>query len=93
MHVLDALGNPVRRAILERLVDGPLPVGRLADGFDVSRPAISRHVKVLEAAHLVQRQRMGRNNYVLLDTTGIEEARRWLDRLAGSASEGHRRAS
>jgi predicted transcriptional regulator len=51
MHVLDALGNPVRRAILQELRAGPRPVGEIAAGLPISRPAVSRHVRVLEDAH------------------------------------------
>ena len=50
---LDALGDPTRRAILARLIGGPLPVGELARDFPVSRPAISQHLRVLKEAHLV----------------------------------------
>ncbi len=51
-----ALADPTRRAILERLAQGKAPVGELAAPFDISAPAISRHLKVLEKAGLVQRE-------------------------------------
>ena len=51
--MLDALGDATRRAILARLLDGPLPVGKLADGLPVSRPAISQHLRILKDASLV----------------------------------------
>jgi DNA-binding transcriptional ArsR family regulator len=47
---LDALGDPTRRAIFERLAEGPRPVGELAQGLPVSRPAVSQHLKVLKEA-------------------------------------------
>ena len=50
---MSARGDPTRRAILERLLKGPLPVGELARQFPVSRPAISQHLRVLKKAHLV----------------------------------------
>ncbi|MBX7113281.1 MAG: metalloregulator ArsR/SmtB family transcription factor, partial [Myxococcaceae bacterium] len=54
VHPLDALGNPVRRDILRKLRRGPLSVGQLAAGLPVSRPAVSRHLRLLDAAGLVE---------------------------------------
>ena len=54
MHALDALGSPIRRDILLALRDRPLAVGELAERFPVSRPAISKHLRVLEEAGLVE---------------------------------------
>jgi DNA-binding transcriptional ArsR family regulator len=53
MNALDALGNPVRREILIELRRTPMPVGALADRFSISRPAVSRHLRVLQDAGLV----------------------------------------
>ncbi|HEY1808512.1 MAG TPA: metalloregulator ArsR/SmtB family transcription factor, partial [Acidobacteriaceae bacterium] len=52
-QVLDALGDPTRRAVLKRLRDGARSVGEIAEGMEVSRPAVSQHLKVLKAARLV----------------------------------------
>ena len=57
MHALDALGNPTRRKILRKLRRQPLSVGELAAKFPVSRPAVSRHLRVLEEAGLVTHSR------------------------------------
>ena len=54
MHPLDALGNPIRRDILLALREAPLSVNELAARFPVSRPAVSRHLRVLEEAGLVE---------------------------------------
>ena len=62
MHALDALGNPVRRAILHELRARPLSVGEIAAGLPVSRPAVSRHLRVLEDAGLVQTREEGTRN-------------------------------
>jgi DNA-binding transcriptional ArsR family regulator len=78
MNALDAIGNPVRRQILERLRAGPVAVGALAAGFPVSRPAISRHLRVLEDAGLVARRAVGRQNLVELRREGFEAAEAWL---------------
>jgi DNA-binding transcriptional ArsR family regulator len=67
-RALDALGEPVRRRIVELLADGPLPVGQLADRLPVGRPAVSKHLKVLAGAGLVDHRSVGtRNLYALAD--------------------------
>lgn len=78
---LDALGNPVRRAILELLAERPRPVGAITAGLDnaISRPAVSRHLKVLEQAELVTFERVGTRNVYRLEPTGFAEARAVLD--------------
>ena len=58
--VLDALGDPTRRSIVEVLAGGPLPVGVLAGRLPISRPATSQHLRVLKAAGVVRGERHGR---------------------------------
>src|SRR5215213_9650658 len=77
--VFDALGNPVRRQILERLADEPMNVGSLAAEFPVSRPAISRHLAVLRDAGLVVHRSEGTRNVYALDPKGFEATRKALD--------------
>ncbi|MGA8114653.1 MAG: metalloregulator ArsR/SmtB family transcription factor [Actinocatenispora sp.] len=79
--VLDALGDPTRRAILERLVDGPLAVGVLADHLPVSRPAVSQHLRVLRAAHLVTESVAGTRRLYRIDPAGLAAVRDYLDRF------------
>ncbi len=82
-RLLSALFEPRRRAILVRLAAEPLPVGDLARGFDVSRPAISQHIAVLRDAGLVEhRPGAGRNRYAIRPE-GIASARAALAELAG----------
>jgi DNA-binding transcriptional ArsR family regulator len=77
-HALDALGSPIRRDILRRLQRSPLAVNEIAAKFPVSRPAISRHLKVLEEAGLVEKERGARGLYsVRLD--GFTPVREFLD--------------
>lgn len=76
-----ALGDPMRRAILERLGRGPQPVGRLAEGLPVSRPAVSQHLKVLKGAGLVQDEAEGTRRIYRIDPAGLGEIRRWLDQF------------
>ena len=77
--VFDALGNPVRREILERLAAEPMSVGSLAAAFPVSRPAISRHLAVLKDAGLVVHRSEGTRNVYALDPRGFEATRAALD--------------
>jgi DNA-binding transcriptional ArsR family regulator len=78
-QVLDALGDPTRRAVLERLRGGARSVGEIADGMEVSRPAVSQHLKVLKSARLVNDRAEGTRRLYAIDTQGIEAARQWLD--------------
>ena len=76
--ILDALGDRTRREIVERLRDGPLPVGRLADRLTVGRPAVSKHLRVLEGAGVVEHHRVGTRNLYALAPQGLVALQRWL---------------
>ena len=75
-----ALADPTRRAILARLARGEATVGELAEPFAVSRPAISKHLRTLERAGLVQRARDGRISRCELDAAPMRVAADWVDR-------------
>ena len=75
-----ALAHPVRRAIVARLTAGSAPIGEAARGLDLSKPAISKHVKVLEEAGLVRRTVEGRSHRLRLAPERLEETSGWLDR-------------
>ncbi|MFC0625914.1 ArsR/SmtB family transcription factor [Kribbella deserti] len=79
--VLDALGDPTRRAILETLRRGPRSVAELTEHVAVSRPAISQHLKVLGAAGLVDHESRGTRNIYRVDQDGLESLREWLDQF------------
>ena len=83
--VLDALGDPTRRAILEQLSEHPAAVGELAERLPVSRPAVSQHLKVLKEAGLVLVERAGTRRIYAVDPTGIDALRAYLDRFWGGA--------
>lgn len=93
---LDALGDPTRRAVLERLRGGELAVGEIAAGLPVSRPAVSQHLRVLEGAGLVTARRTGTRRLYRIDTAGLDAVRAYLDRfwtdvlaeLAAAAAKG-----
>jgi DNA-binding transcriptional ArsR family regulator len=76
---LDALGDPTRRAIFERLGSGPVAVGELARELPVSRPAVSQHLKVLKDAGLVIDRPDGTRRLYQLDPGGIEAMRAYFD--------------
>lgn len=76
--VFDALGEPVRRRILELLREGPTPVGRLADRLPVGRPAVSKHLRVLSDAGLIEHRSVGTRNLYLLAPGGMGVAQQWL---------------
>ena len=75
-----ALADPTRRAILARLASGDASVMELAQPFDMSQPAISKHLKVLERAGLISRGRMAQRRPRRLDAQPMAEATRWLER-------------
>jgi DNA-binding transcriptional ArsR family regulator len=83
--VFDALGEPVRRQILEQLRDGPLPVGELARKLPVGRPAVSKHLRVLSRAGLVRHDSRGTRNLYALAPPGMATAQQWLVGIWDSA--------
>jgi DNA-binding transcriptional ArsR family regulator len=74
-----ALSHPVRRAIVERLVAGPASVGKASGGLGVSKPAVTKHLKVLEDAGVVSRTVAGRTHVLRLEPRSLREASEWLD--------------
>jgi DNA-binding transcriptional ArsR family regulator len=76
-----ALSDPTRRAIVERLTRGPTRVTDLAAPFDMSLNAVSKHIKVLEAARLVRRTREGREHTLELDPAPLREVTRWASEV------------
>ena len=78
-RAFDALGNPTRRVVFRRLRKGNRSVREIAEGMDVSRPAVSQHLKVLKAAGLIVVQVDGARRLYGVDPRGIEGLRNWLD--------------
>jgi DNA-binding transcriptional ArsR family regulator len=76
--VFSALANPVRRRLLELLVDGPRTAGDLAGQFELSRPAVSEHLRVLRLAALVREQPSGRERHYHLTAEPLAEVGEWL---------------
>lgn len=79
-RVFGALADPTRRRIVERLCRRELTVGEIAAEFEISQPAISKHVRVLEQSGLLQRRIEGRVHYCTLSADAMEAATKWLDK-------------
>jgi len=77
--VFSAVADPTRRAILDRLRKGPSPVNELASGFRVSRPAISKHLRILRNARLVHEKKEGRQRIYELEPARIQEVAKWAE--------------
>ena len=77
-HVFLALGHPVRRQILIRLAQREAIVTEIAEPFDLSLNAISKHLKVLEKAGLIQREVQGREHYLRINAESLDEVSNWL---------------
>jgi len=86
-----ALAHPTRRAILVRLADGEAMVTELAEPFDMSQPAISHHLKVLEGAGLIARRVDGTKRPCRLSPEGMAAVARWLDLFRDALSANYRR--
>lgn len=74
-----ALADPTRRAVLDLLRHGSQPAGRIAEAFPVSRPAISKHLRLLRRAHLVQERREGRHRLYQLNPEPLKVVDSWLE--------------
>lgn len=83
-----ALSDPTRRAILQRLTEGEASAGELAAPFDISQPAVSRHLKTLQNAGLVTQRREGTRRLFSLSRHRLEEMNSFLDDLEGSVPVG-----
>jgi DNA-binding transcriptional ArsR family regulator len=78
-RVLDALGDPTRRVVFQRLREGARSVTEISRGMKVTRPAVSQHLKVLKEAHLVTHHAEGTRRMYAIDSRGVEALRAWLD--------------
>jgi DNA-binding transcriptional ArsR family regulator len=87
--VLDALGDPTRRLVFNRLSAGPCSVTALADGLPVSRPAVSQHLKILKQAGLVVDEAMGTRRIYRADGDGLGVLRTWLDGFGDNALDAY----
>lgn len=86
----DALRDPHRRQILALLRDGELSVGAIAESMPISRPAVSRHLRLLKQAGLVKERAVGVRHLYALDGLGAKEVRRYLESVWGEAAAPYR---
>lgn len=85
-----AIADPVRREILAMLREQPLPAGQIADRFTISRPAVSRHLRVLRESGLVRDTLVGRQRFYELDASRFTDLIEWLDQFARATDWEHR---
>ena len=78
--VFSALADPTRRAIIERLSRGEARVTELAEPFDMSLNAVSKHIRVLEASGVVERHRKGRDHILSINARSLDEVDGWIER-------------
>jgi DNA-binding transcriptional ArsR family regulator len=78
-----ALADPTRRAVLDLLRQGSQPAGHIASAFPISRPAISKHLRLLRRAHLVRERREGRNRVYRLNPEPLKAVDSWLEQYRG----------
>jgi DNA-binding transcriptional ArsR family regulator len=86
---LAALSDPTRRQVFQRLQSGGLPVGEIARGLPVSRPAVSQHLRVLKEAGLVVDRAAGTRRVYHIDPKGLSVMRAWLDQFWGVALQAY----
>ena len=88
-----AVADPTRRAVLEYLLGKPHNVNELADHFDVTRPAISKHLRILKDARVVRERRDGRNRIYELNPDGLKALREYFDQFWTDALDAFKRAA
>jgi len=81
--IFGALADPTRRAVLDLLRRGSQPAGQIAEAFPVSRPAISKHLRVLRRARLVSERRNGRHRFYHLNPEPLKTVDSWLEQYRG----------
>jgi DNA-binding transcriptional ArsR family regulator len=77
-RVFRALGDPTRRAMMEKLSEGPVSISRLAEPLDITLAAVVQHVQMLEESGLVKTEKLGRVRTCKLDPAGLEAAAGWI---------------
>lgn len=90
---IQALGDPTRMAIFERLARGPLPVGEIARGLPVTRPAVSQHLKVLKDAGLVTDQRAANRRLYQISPSGVAGLRDYFDQFWQESLQAFKKAA
>ncbi|SFR36107.1 transcriptional regulator, ArsR family [Yoonia tamlensis] len=92
-HAITALADPTRRVIIDRLRGGPMAVGTIANGMDISRPAVSQHLRVLSDAGLLTVTPSGNRRLYAIAPDGVDALRKYLDSLWDDALGAFARAA
>ena len=79
LDAFQVIADPSRRQILQLLTKDTYNINTLSQNFDMSRPAVSKHIKVLEAAGFISIQEIGRERHCILNQQGFDEIRKWID--------------
>ncbi len=79
MDAFQAIADPSRREILRLLSRDTMTINALADNFDMSRPAVSKHIKALDSAGLISIQNIGKERYCILNQEGFDDLQEWID--------------
>ncbi|PPL02322.1 ArsR/SmtB family transcription factor [Parapedobacter indicus] len=79
LDTFQVIADPSRRQILQLLSQDSLTINALAENFDMSRPAVSKHIKILDSAGFISIQNIGRERYCILKQDGFIELREWID--------------
>jgi len=79
LDTFQVIADPSRRQILQLLSQDSLTINALAENFDMSRPAVSKHIKILDSAGFISIQNIGRERYCILKQDGFNELREWID--------------
>ena len=79
LDAFQVIGDPSRRKMLMLLSEDSLTINNLADNFDMSRPAVSKHIKILHAAGFISIQDIGRERYCILKQEGFNELQNWIN--------------
>ena len=83
IDAFQAISDPSRREILHLLSENSLPINSLAENFDMSRPAVSKHIKILHSAGFISIENIGRERYCLLNEEGFTQLQEWIDYFDG----------
>jgi DNA-binding transcriptional ArsR family regulator len=83
LDAFQVIADPSRRQILKLLVEDSLTINSLAENFEMSRPAVSKHIKILKTAGFISIQDIGRERYCTLNQDGFKELQEWIDYFEG----------
>lgn len=79
LDVFQVIADPSRRQILQLLTEGTFNINSLAENFDMSRPAVSKHIKILQTAGFISIQEIGRERHCILNQEGFDELKNWIN--------------